>query len=61
MLREVVKQVQGSRINGASGISFVRVLDRTTAVDFDPVIKLGTWPFRKLMEDQLKVFEDKKV
>ena len=27
----------------------------------DPVIKLGTWPLRKLLEDQMKVYEDKKV
>ena len=40
MLRQVVKQVQGSRTNGASGISFVRVLDRTTAEDFDPFLVL---------------------
>ena len=39
-LRQVVKQVQGSRTNGASGISFVRVLDRTTAEDFDPFLVL---------------------
>ena len=40
VLRKVVKQVQGSRTNGASGISFVRVLDRTTAEDFDPFLVL---------------------
>ena len=39
-IRKVVKQVQGSRTNGASGISFVRVLDRTTAEDFDPFLVL---------------------
>ena len=27
----------------------------------DPVIKLGTWPLHKLMDDQMKVFEDKKM
>jgi len=26
----------------------------------DPVIKLATWPLHKLMDDQMKVFEDKK-
>ena len=27
----------------------------------DPVIKLGTWPLHKLMDDQMKVFEGKKI
>ena len=40
MLREVVTQVQGSRTKGASGISFVRVLDNNTAVEFDPFLVL---------------------
>lgn len=43
MLRKVVAQVKGSPDQGRSGIKFVRVLDRTTAEEFDPFLVLDSF------------------
>lgn len=43
MLRKVVTQVKGSPDQGRSGIKFVRVLDRTTAEEFDPFLVLDSF------------------